>query len=464
MKPETTRSLLLLGGGLIVLISIFVGGIYLIPRYLAANPYGLQRSDAHEVDPDDMYLDVTPVLPGMAKKMNLSRYVDKKDYQNKFPFLVALNTHTGNIRDVRLNEGSKITLRGPDGQTYPPLEDPLAVSSHHNTYLLYFPSRDMEGNKLYKQEEGNLILRVAGLGNHSVRTFSWYLPLKTISTSNFTLTQWLMLAVAMCGAMLVVLSPCALELTIYYSGIVGAVLSEQGESFEQESAPMKQLNNFGRWKLLRNLIAFTVGFTLLYAISGALVGLIGDGIKNPLGEYGEWFALFGGSIIILFSLKLMGFINMSYLRHLSRWIRNGLRSVFLPGSFKQEEGKPVQPDQVNVSDSFLAGIGLSSGCLSCMSGAVLYPLLIYAGIASWYWGFVTLGVYSLLIALPMMLITLGGWSWMNTLSHRKTISKYLKYISGSMLLVVGILIFTGQDRIITDVFFNGIGQFVRTMG
>ena len=37
-------------------------------------------------------------------------------------------------------------------------------------------------------------------------------------------------------------------------------------------------------------------------------------------------------------------------------------------------------------DSFLVGIGLSTSCLTCMGGAVLYPLLVYAGITSWYSG------------------------------------------------------------------------------
>ena len=59
------------------------------------------------------------------------------------------------------------------------------------------------------------------------------------------------------------------------------------------------------------------------------------------------------------------------------------------------------------ADSFLVGIGLSSACLGCMGGAVLYPLLVYAGITSWYSGLITLALYSLAIVLPMVAIALG---------------------------------------------------------
>ena len=110
-------------------------------------------------------------------------------------------------------------------------------------------------------------------------------------------------------------------------------------------------------------------------------------------------------------------------------------------------------------DSFLVGMGLSSACLSCMGGAVLYPLLVYAGITSWYSGLLTLTLYSLGIAIPMLLIALGFFRIRLSLGNRLGLNHALRLVSAAMLAGIGTLILSGNERVITDVAFRLLAEF-----
>lgn len=460
MSALSLRGSLGLAAGVLFLLAIFVAGLFLIPRYRAQSPHGLQRSDAGEVPVDGIYLDLTPVLPSMVERLNLDQYVDRADYEDKLPVLVGMNTHTGSIRELRINRKDLggAHLIGPDGGEYPSIEEPLAVSEHHNTYLLFFPSKDHEGRRFARMGSGRLILRVDNVGEQPVRTFTWTLPLGQHRRAPVSATDWIMLAVAISGAMMVVLSPCAVELTLYYGSIVGAVLSRYGI---EQSEGLAGAPDGAKSTLLRNFLAFTAGFTLLYAASGATVGLIGQGIQQPLGGYEDLFATVGGVLILFFALKVMGVFRLSGLDRIAGRISRSLQAWFLPENYRLEGGNEARIDHVNPPDSFLAGIGLSSGCLTCMGGAVLYPLLVYAGISSWYWGMLTLVLYSLLIAVPMMFIALGSAGWMGAFSRRRRLSRSLKHVSGLLLVGVSILLLSGQERWITDVFFTTVANLTR---
>ncbi len=96
-----------------------------------------------------------------------------------------------------------------------------------------------------------------------------------------------------------------------------------------------------------------------------------------------------------------------------------------------------------------------------MGGAVLYPLLVYAGITSWLSGLLTLTLYSLGIAVPMVFIALGFFNIRLSLVKRLGFNRILRTASGAMLAVIGILIISGHERIITDLAFGMLGSASR---
>jgi len=454
-----------------LLLTLFAGGLVLIPRYQAANPVSdLQRSDADQVRVDDLYLDVTLVTPSFLQTRELARYLGDHNADAVLPVLVGLNTHTGDIGHMHHFPGT-LALIGPDGDRYPAISEPIVVSQHHNAYMLLFPARSNRGVPFLEEGSGTLAIEATNMGKRALRRFEWSLPVAdTGMAGDGTLAGRLMLGVALLAALLVVLSPCALELTLYYTAIISCTVTE-GER-EAAGAGPAEAGVIGRRRVLVNLAAFVGGFTLLYAASGATVGLIGAGVREPLGEYGNLIQLFGGTVILLFALRVAG---------VDHWVRQRLpggRGIDRTGSAASESGgrgplaklrgglaalrtrgqARAAAGGLRARDSFLVGMGLSSACLSCMGGAVLYPLLVYAGITSWFSGMITLGLYSLAIAVPMVLIALGFFRIRLSLTRRIGINRALRIASAAMLGGIALLILFGQERILTDWTFRVLGQ------
>jgi cytochrome c biogenesis protein CcdA len=461
--------------GVLTMVALFALGLVLIPRYRAAHPVSaLQRSDADRVQIDDLYLDMTLVTPGFMKSRKLERYIER-DPGSVLPILVGLNTHTGNISHMHHLQGN-FFLVGPDGVRYPSLTSPIVLSEHHDAYMVLFPARDNRGNLLLDNTHGTLTVEAVGVGAARLRRFRWNLPIvdeSDVLLRDRGLLSTLALLVALVSALLVVLSPCALELTLYYSAIISCTVTQSER--EAAIAGDSQAAIAGRRRLFANLSSFVAGFTLLYAGSGATVGLIGQGVRRPLGEHEGIIQLIGGSLILLFAMRVVGLSEL-----LRRFISPVLGRFSVLGRLSQPTGSPLSPIRLVLAhlrafgmrrsaaaggmrafDSFCVGLGLSSSCLTCMGGAVLYPLLVYAGITSWYSGMITLGLYSLAIAVPMVFIALGFFQVRLSLAKRLGFNHVLRVVSGTMLAGIALLILSGHERIMTDLAFRTLGAVFR---
>jgi hypothetical protein len=210
--------LVAVGAGLLLLFALFASGLVLIPRYRAAHPVSvLQRSDADTAQIDDLYLDLTLATPAFLETRHLDRYFEGRDPATILPVLVGVNTHTGSIEHMHHLSGSFL-LVGPDGERYPSLTSPIVLSEHHNAYMVLFPARDNHGRRFLDMQAGAIAVEASHVGAEPIRRFEWHLPLVDDldgAGAPHGLTEALMLIVAVVGALLVVLSPCALELTLY---------------------------------------------------------------------------------------------------------------------------------------------------------------------------------------------------------------------------------------------------------
>jgi cytochrome c biogenesis protein CcdA len=463
--------------GVAMILALLAAGLVLIPRYRAAHPVSaLQRSDADKAPVDDLYLDLTLVTPEFLASRKLERYIEGRDPATVLPVLVGVNTHTGTIEHMHHLAGT-FFLVGPDGHRYPALTSPIVLSQHHNAYMVLFPARDDHGARLLDRAEGRLAVEARNVGAAPLRRFEWELPVTDDLDAGLAgrgLVPALMLCVALVGALLVILSPCALELTLYYSAIISCTVAES----EREAAAVgaEAAARVGRRRLMVNLASFIAGFTLLYCASGATVGLIGQGVRQPLGAYGGVIQVVGGGLILLFALRVLGAparlaALLSRLAgrapvdgaapavprfRLPATLAVRLAGLRTRGAVRSAAGAKVRP-----RDSFLVGIGLSTSCLTCMGGAVLYPLLVYAGITSWYSGLLTLGLYSLGIAIPMVLISLGFFQIRLSLARRLGLNQTLRTTSGLIMAGIALLILTGHERVVTDLTFRFLGQVFR---
>ncbi len=303
------RGILAAVAGLATIVALLVADLVLIPRYRPAHPAtALQRSDADRVAVDDLYLDVTLVTKRFLESRSLARYLGDRDADSVLPILVGVNAHTGSIEHMHHLDGELFVI-GRDGARYPALTEPIVLTQHHNAYMLLFPPRDNAGLGFLDESQGAVRLEAVGMGDVAVRRFEWSLPLDERTGQGLAAT--LMLAVALISALLVVLSPCALELTLYYSAIISCTVGE-GER-EVVAAGGAKAESLGRRRVIVNLASFVVGFTLIYSVAGATVGLIGQGVRQPMGEYAELLQIVGGSLILFFAMRVLGLD-----RHLGR--------------------------------------------------------------------------------------------------------------------------------------------------
>src|SRR6516225_12210382 len=247
---KATRILFL--SGVLLLLAVFITGIYVVPKAQSGNSATARQSDASRVSLSDVFLDATYATPEFVRRVKLEPYVAA--WQNRAqPFLIGINTHVGTIADLDLR--GKVLLEASNGDRFPSLGTPVVLSEHHNMYLLVFPLVDNSGQPIFGPKRGHFRLIVKGVGQTAERTFEWKLPVVEPAPAR-TLASRLMLGLSVIGALMVILSPCAIELTTYYTGIIGGVVSSAAIAERGSRLPVAL-----RRRILRNLAAFVAGFT-----------------------------------------------------------------------------------------------------------------------------------------------------------------------------------------------------------
>jgi cytochrome c biogenesis protein CcdA len=496
---KATRILLIFG--LLFLAGNFVIGIYVVPKVQAGSNATARQSDAGRVSLSDVYVDVTYATPQFVKRVKLEPYVQQ--YQNRAqPFLIGINTHVGTIADLDLR--GKVLLEDSNGERFPSLGTPVVLSEHHNMYLLVFPLVDNNGKAIFSAERKQFRLIVKDIGKTAERAFEWKLPVtEPEPVRNLASTMMLMLGVV--GALMVILSPCAIELTTYYTGIIAGVVSSAALA-EKGSGKASRIPPAVRGRILRNLGAFVLGFTVLYMASGATVALLGKQLMNLQSQFtktgtldpicgpeeaattgapamkqtekaahanhgpgfGEWTRYanwLGSAFLVFFALKSVGVLKPGgrCFVWMAQWGRR-FRTVIAAcvGLVSQKHANVIrapsasirQPGNITPANSFCAGLGLSVSCLTCMGGAILYPLLIFVGTSTWYWGALILGTYSLALAVPMaaIAVAVGNYAWQFV--HRPVLIRSLQWTGATVMILVAVLIAFDRTRFINSVVFT----------
>src|ERR1041385_2222551 len=495
---KATRILFI--SGIALLFAVFIVGIYIVPNLQSGSPATARQSDASRVSVSDVFLDATYATPDFIKRVKLEP--DLQQWQNRAqPFLIGINTHVGTIADLDLR--GRVLVEDSNGDRYPSLGTPVVLSEHHNMYLVVFPLVDNSGQSIFAAKRGKFRLIVSGVGKTAERGFEWKLPIIETSAAR-TVASTLMLVLSVIGALMVILSPCAIELTTYYTGIIAGVVSSAALAERGSAMPLAV-----RGRILRNLAAFVAGFSVLYMASGATVALMGQqllgmqarlrtgakmedvicGKQQSLNEtitatapgenavhahqnhgalFGSWTRYanwIGASFLVFFALKSVGVLKRGgqcfvWLAQIGRKFRMGIAAMVALVSPKRAAiirapGLSLrQPGNITPANSFCAGLGLSVSCLTCMGGAILYPLLIFVGTSTWYWGALILGTYSLALALPMaaIAIAVGNWTWQYV--HRPWLTRGLQWTGATVMILVAVLIAFDRTRVINSVVFT----------
>jgi cytochrome c-type biogenesis protein len=186
-----------------------------------------------------------------------------------------------------------------------------------------------------------------------------------------------------------------------------------------DKATMKQ----GRdWNIFFSSIFFVLGFSVVFSLVGVLLQSVFSNVSFTIQK---WLARMGGLVIIIFGLYLLGLIRLKFLEVEHKLqVKRKFKSTYIT--------------------SFVFGAAFAVGWTPCI-GAVLGAILTLA-IANPSSAFFLLLAYSLGLGIPFLLLGLFTNQAKTVIDKvmAKSWTKYLVYIFGIVLIILGILVFTNQ--------------------
>jgi cytochrome c-type biogenesis protein len=214
------------------------------------------------------------------------------------------------------------------------------------------------------------------------------------------------IAVAFLAGLLSFLSPCVLPLVPSYVGfLTGMTLGE--------------MTGRRRAALIHALL-FVGGFSLIFILLGASATALG----RSLNYYQVWLQRIGGVLIILFGLLCLG--------------------VFKVPLLAQERRLQLERKPVGYLGSVLVGMAFAAGWTPCI-GPVLGGILGLAATSSDVSrGMLLLGVYSAGLALPFLIAAVALESFLEWFQRFRRFLPWVMRVSGGLLVLVGILLVTGE--------------------
>ncbi|MFA5106396.1 MAG: cytochrome c biogenesis protein CcdA [Candidatus Micrarchaeia archaeon] len=222
------------------------------------------------------------------------------------------------------------------------------------------------------------------------------------------------LAAAFIAGLLSFASPCVLPLIPGFLSYLGGIGLKDGKKAS-------------RGRIFLNSVAYVLGFTVVFSLLGVLLNGI---LAGAAVEARAWLGRIGGAVIILFGLYMLGLLKLDFLEseHRFRPQIGGTRSSYIV--------------------SFLFGASFAVGWSPCV-GAILGAVLTLAATQPQQ-SFSLLFAYSLGLAIPFLA---AGAFIAQARGMVKKAGPYMRYfsiISGALLIILGILVFTDSLSRIAD--------------
>ncbi len=184
-----------------------------------------------------------------------------------------------------------------------------------------------------------------------------------------------------------------------------------------------------RFKIFLHSVAFVLGFSLVFSLLGVFLQ---GALVNISQSVQKWLGYFGGAIIILFGLYLLGLIKISFLE-------------------KEYKLKVKRKFSFAYLTSFIFGAAFAVGwtpCVGAVLGGILTLAITHPGSA-----FSLLFAYSLGLGIPFLIVGLFTEAASSLIAKIGNKIKWFNYFFGIILIIIGILVFTNQLTRIANVPF-----------
>ncbi|MBI2558753.1 sulfite exporter TauE/SafE family protein [Candidatus Woesearchaeota archaeon] len=185
----------------------------------------------------------------------------------------------------------------------------------------------------------------------------------------------------------------------------------------------------GQWEIFVNSIFFVLGFSIIFSLVGVLLQSV---LSNYAYTVQNYLSYVGGAVIILFGFYLIGLIKIGFLE-------------------REHKFNVKKRFKYSYATSFVFGAAFAIGWTPCV-GAVLGSILTIA-ITNPGSAFYFLFAYSIGLGLPFLIVGLFTSQASGLIERIVPKLKYLNYIFGIILIILGIFVFTQQLSRIANVPF-----------
>ncbi|AIQ36016.1 cytochrome C biogenesis protein DsbD [Paenibacillus sp. FSL R5-0345] len=217
------------------------------------------------------------------------------------------------------------------------------------------------------------------------------------------------IAVALIAGVLSFLSPCIFPLIpSYVSHLTGSFVQDNKINVEKKL-------------LLTRSISFILGFSVVFVVMGASASFIGQFFAGNR----EVVEKISGLLIIVFGLQMAGILSLRFLMVNKKWGNTGTSKK---GNLR----------------SFVLGLAFGSGWTPCVGLALSSILLLAGSTETMYSGMFLLFVYSIGLGIPFLLLSIMLTYSLGILKKINRWLPLLSVINGWILVVMGLLLFTGQ--------------------
>ena len=211
------------------------------------------------------------------------------------------------------------------------------------------------------------------------------------------------------------LSPCVLPLVPGYVSLISGVGVEELQA--QESSQRRRV-------VLLSSLMFVLGFSVVFISLGAVATTLGRVVR----EYFPWLIRIAGLVIIIFGLHLTGLLKIKWL-------------------YADKRLHTLNPRR-SALGAFLVGFAFAFGWTPCI-GPILTVILGFAAAEGTVLkGVLLLAVYSLGLAVPFLLTSLGIDRFLAFYGRFKKHLQTVEIASGVLLIMVGTLVFTRQFTLV----------------
>ena len=211
------------------------------------------------------------------------------------------------------------------------------------------------------------------------------------------------------------LSPCVLPLVPGYVSLISGASVEELQTSERRVLGTVMLHS----------ITFVLGFSVVFIALGA----VATGVGQVVNEYHSLLSKVAGVVVIIFGLHLTGVLK--------------IKALYADKRMHDVKGGS------SALGSFAVGFAFAFGWTPCI-GPILATILVLASAQGTVLkGVVLLAVYSLGLAVPFLLTSLGVDRFLSFYGRFRKHLHTVEVLSGILLIAIGILIFLNNLKLLS---------------